>query len=486
MIRLLIPVILIFLISISLYSQERIQFILPQNILNQGQNVNLIIASTSEDQIHAVTIDIISTSTFNVVKSFFVKTSPSPKNYQINLTNNEEGTYIIHAYLRQAEGNEVIESHMHLFHLLNEGITDKYMKFKTENSKVYHDLSNNQSSSVIKREKLFRQNNDSSIVFAIDENYLYKPSFKISGFSGLADQNSKYFFADKNINNIYACYPESKKTTKLNAGKNVGYLEINQESNEGFYLFDIFNSIKVEWQPDQLSYTHLKEDLVIMSSEDISYINSLALNAGLAKKISYLLEDPKSENLASEPIKINSDNFYEQSLYPEFENISLFLKEVIYPSKTIKSKNNNLKREIILLSGVDKKWYSGKSLLIINGLPENDHEVFLQMKWKDLESVRLYRKIETLRNYYGPLGKNGVIEVVTKNRQISSDLIKPMFLTQESMFWNDPTDPKAAFMPLQFIGKNTQFYHGDRNGKFKLIEVSGDKVSIIKTYEVNN
>lgn len=478
--------IVIILICVSLNSQARIQFILPQNMLNQGEDVNFIIASTLENQTQAVTIDVVSASSLTVIKQFFVNTSTSPKNYQIKLNNNDEGTYIIHAYLRKVEENTVLESHMYTIHVLNEGRFDKYMKFKNENSLVYLTTDFNQSSYVNKREKLFRENKDSALVFAVDQNYLYKPSYKFSSSSGQADHVCRYFFTDKNVNNIYACYPESKKTVKLNPGKNVGYLDINKENDEGFYLFDIFNARKVEWQPDFLSYEDLKDDLIMMSPDDISYINSLAQDAGLTKKITYLLEDTKPENSFSESIKINADNYYEQNLYPEFENIPLFLKEVIYPSKTIKSKDDKLKREIILLSGVDKKWYSGKSLLIINGLPENDHEVFLQLKWKDLESVRIYRKIETLRNYFGPLGKNGVIEVLTKNRQNSSSLIKPEFLTKESLFLNNPADPKAAFMPLQFIGKNTEFYHGDRNGTFKLFEVTNDRVSILKTYEVND
>jgi len=475
----------IIVLSLPMFGQGKIQLILPQNIITKGENIQFILSATDQNTPKiAVNIDVLFANNLQIISQNHVFAIPSPKVYDIDLTNlKEEGSYIINAYILELGQNKILESHSYIFHQIDEGISNQFYAFKNKEIK-YVDNANITFSKLNKRQLIQNQNDAQIIQYAIDEKYSYKTTHHSLILSGEVDTVHRFYFGDKSVNNIYACYPNSKTSKKLTQTVDNSYLTISS-NEDNFYLFDIFNAQKVELQPNKIDYAKIVTDLVLLDKVDIDFINALSPSASLTKKISYLVDESVVNNKKSSSLEIKSDNFYELSQYPEFESIPLFLKEVIYPSKMVKSKLDKEKRDLILLSGVEKKWYTGKTLLIINDLPQPDHEVFLQMNWRELENIRLYRKVETLRNYFGPMGKNGVIEVYTKNYKASSAWITPNFLKEYQSTSPSIDDPKPRFKPLQFIGTNTANMHGDRIGKFNLFEVSKDKITLKSHYEVN-
>ncbi|HMP30721.1 MAG TPA: hypothetical protein PKD85_14035, partial [Saprospiraceae bacterium] len=383
----------------SIVGQNRIQFILPQNIYTKGEKIVLIIVPQNQNLSELpVTINIRSCESEKVLSQIFIYADSKNYIYEIDQPKDlTEGSYIISASLLAREESKIIEDHANIFHLLDLGLSEKYFTFET-NQYQYQNESKAPSVNIKLRQEFQLDPRNSGVLFSVDQRYLYKPSYINYYIEGQLDELHRLYFEGNDLNNVYAFFPRSRKAIKLMQATqmNMSNLPITRESVDGFYLFDTFKSKIKDINPRNPSNVPpAKYNLKLMRKDDIDFINSLADNAAITEKISYLVEDPKEMDREDE-YEIIADNNYNLTDFPEFESVPLFLKEVIYPSKIVKSKSGEKEREIVLLSSINKKWYTSKCLLIIDGLTQNNHEVLLQMSWRDISQIKLYRKVETL------------------------------------------------------------------------------------------
>jgi len=222
-----------------------------------------------------------------------------------------------------------------------------------------------------------------------------------------------------------------------------------------------------------------------MDTNVLDHINSLSNNASLNQKINHLLFETAIKNNLLPEVTIDADNKYELKNYQEFESLMLFIKEVVLPAKLVTTHKNKEQLEIIILSGVNKKWYPNKALLMVDGLPIHNHAMIKDLVWKDISSIQLFRKIETLRKYYGSMGRNGVIEISTKNNS-NQEIPKINLIENIEMVGIRKDDTRPFLKPLQFLGENTDFTHGDRIGKFYVFDFGAERLQLSTTYEVEN
>jgi hypothetical protein len=480
-------VLVFFLLTYGLgYSQNRIKVVLPQNIYTKSEKINLIVFPLDQNITKLpITVSIISCLSKNTISQYLLYADIHSKIYEIGVPSQlEEGSYIIKTSILAETENKIVEDHAHIFHLLENGISNRYYSFK-DNQYQIEDKSGNSIKNIHLREGLNQLATSSNLKFSIDEKFLFKPSYINYFKEGKVDTVHRYFYPNIEVNNLYAFYPGNRKTIKLTQSSNANnnYLTVNDFDNQGFYIFDTFKSKIADAKQQNITQENEKYEVVLLDKTDVEFINSLSESAIITERITYLIEDNIPLPQATD-VEVLSDNTYNLAEFPEFESVILFIKEVVYPAKIVKSKIKTAGREIILLSGINKKWYNDKAQLIINGVPQNDHEALLQMNWKDISTVRLYRKIETLKSYYGAMGRNGVIEITTKNATIPPNLSTPIFLQPKMVNERIKADSKPIFRPLQSIGQQEELTHGDRTGTFNLFEINGDDVILKSKYTV--
>ena len=488
MFRISIFLLLFTLYCSNLFGNQRIHFALPQNVFTKGELVPFLLKGIDPNYNQLpVTITVHACKDLKLVLQQHLLLNNKNPSYTLTLPEKMyEGSYVISAYVLEFNKPKIIESHAIVFHVIDQGISDQYYTFREAKSIISD--SSIEKTKVKCREKLTNINPTDNIKFSVDQSYYVKPKMKSEIHTGIADTLHRLYFKSDRVNNLIAFFQHNRKPLNLVASNDNNFIsgELSpDELHQKHFVFDAFTNKPIDLSAEVIPLPFLVSDFVSMDTNEIDHINGLSNNASLNQKINHLLfEIPIINNLLPD-VKIDADNTYELKNYQEFESLMLFIKEVVLPAKLVTASKNKEQLEIIILSGVNKKWYPQKALLMIDGLPIQNHAKIKELVWKDISSIQLFRKIETLRKYYGSMGRSGVIEITTKNKSTPENL-KLNLIENVEMFRIKIDDTRPFLKPLQFLGENTDLIHGDRIGKFYVFEFGAERLRLSTTYEVEN
>lgn len=171
------------------------------------------------------------------------------------------------------------------------------------------------------------------------------------------------------------------------------------------------------------------------------------------------------------PVLVTADNDYDLSKFQPFESLTLFMKEIMLPIKVIdKAKGKDLR----ILMNTTKEWFAQAPLLLVDGYIQTNAALIYDIPVQDVLSVHLYRNAETLLKHFGPMGRNGVIEVNTKSKGYSTPSILLAGLeSSTSSLSNNISDRSNEFNAggMQYFGNYTSsdklcFQLNDETGHF--------------------
>ncbi len=381
------------------------------------------------------------------------------------------GSYVLTAYLLQANGVDVAEEQTYIIHV-TDGKYDDYATFLAKDS-----IQSKSNGPVIKTNKrsdiakYLMGNNGCTIVntkFGIDKSY--SASIHVSA---AIDTIFRLFYmlSDPTISSKVVCFNQSNRTcTKVQDLGNgiISVLYSENKSNNNFIFLNI-NTIS-EYTNLSPHYPKTKTPVLIKANNYLP-INDLYNSSAERIKINQYFFEAKEDSLPVMVPKIKADNEYIMDNYEKFENLELFFKEVILPYKM---ENESGYKSIFLLTGIEKKWNKVKATLIIDGTIINDHTLLFDVKPQDLVSIKFYRKIETLRNYYGALGRNGIVEVTTKQPAKTNPFTFPNILKKRMTQTNYTLSPLPYLDPVFFI-EATNSAHNDCIGEFSIYSTTDGK-----------
>ena len=136
--------------------------------------------------------------------------------------------------------------------------------------------------------------------------------------------------------------------------------------------------------------------------------------------------------------------------YLAFESLELFFKEVAGGVR-IRTQGDDI--ALRLLNGDSKNWYAEEPVLLIDGQLQEDLSAMWDLNYSDCAEVRLYRTLNSIRGIFGPLGRNGILEVVTKSPGTAGLTTIPGLHPQISYDLNNvPTCPRKQ---QYFVLSNT-------------------------------
>lgn len=472
--------------SVYLFGQQKIHFTLPQNILTKGENLSLLIKKTTLSR-HTMPVMITIQSCRDISTIWKQQIDVDDDNYQYIASLPEkiyEGSYIITASVPELNRPNIIESHSIIFHIVHQGISEAYFAFKNTETTWNSTLT---AQKIQKRSSPTIKNPTENPVILVDKSYLWKPYTKKMIATGSADTLHRLYFQSEPNNNYVVFFYESRKPYNLQPSfeKNIVACTPSTDALRQFYfIFDVFTNKNIDIPNIDIMPKIALSDLVLMDVTDIDHINSLSENATLTEKINHIMYDAVTNQTNENNHPISNDNEYEMSDFQEFESLTLFIKEVVLPAKIVPSSKQKDQIEIILLSGVNKKWYPNKSLLMIDGKAVENHAIIREMAWKDISSIKIYRKTETLRKYYGSMGRYGVIEINTKKHYNTPTTSKNLILPISKSNVAPTADTRPRLKPIQYIGDIAQLTHGDRTGMFYLIEFGANQLILNTNYEV--
>ena len=481
------------LLLLSLYcsdiiGNQRIHFALPQNVFTKGELVPFLLKGMDPKYNHLpVTISVHACKDLKLVVLQHLNINHKNPAYTLTLPEKMyEGSYVISAYVLEYNKPKIIESHAIVFHVIDQGISDQYYNFREAKSLISDSFQEN--TKIKCREILKNINPTDNIKFSVDQSYYVKPKIKTEIYTGIADTLHRLYFKSDRVNNLLAFFQHNRKPLNLVASNENNFISgvlSPDEYHQKYFVFDAFTNKPIDLSAVVIPLPFSVSDFVSMDTNVLDHINSLSNNASLNQKINHLLFETAIKNNLLPEVTIDADNKYELKNYQEFESLMLFIKEVVLPAKLVTTQKNKEQLEIIILSGVNKKWYTNKALLMIDGLPIHNHAMIKDLVWKDISSIQLFRKIETLRKYYGSMGRNGVIEISTKNNS-NQEIPKINLIENIEMVGIRKDDTRPYLKPLQFLDKNTDLTHGDRIGKFYVFDFSAESLQFSTTYEVEN
>lgn len=170
------------------------------------------------------------------------------------------------------------------------------------------------------------------------------------------------------------------------------------------------------------------------------------------------------------------DDEYDLSKYLAFESLELFIREVILPLKIINKRNNH---SIRVLNADVKNWFDDAPKLMINGVFQPDIKQLFEIPFDQCTAIRLYRSLNTTRQRFGPIARNGIIEIITKPSYVTgSKPINITGLTKGSNYeWFKPGKAQGATpvlvpVPMLQVVKDSPgcYLHSDESGVFRYTE----------------
>jgi hypothetical protein len=483
-------VLLLLLVNINnLLGVQRIHFAIPQNIFTKGEKVPFLLKAINPSYHQLpVTISVHSCKDLKLVIQQQILIQQQNPSYILSLPEKmPEGSYVITAYILEYNKPKIMESHAIIFHIIDQGISETYYDFKDAKNMI--DNIPNETFIGKRRENPIGIGQSDHIKFSVDQSYFFKPKIKSEIQSGTVDSIHRLYFRSDRKSNLLAFFQHNKKPLNLFASNENGIISgvlSPDEYDQNFIVFDVFENkpldlLSIKIQPPFSSF-----DFITMNSYDLEHINGLSEDATLNQKINHLLFETPIKNSELTDTIIEADNRYELNHYQEFESILLFINEVVLPVKLVRTSKTQENIEIFILSSVNKKWYPMKALLLIDGQPIQNHEILTKLVWKDINSIQLFRKIETLRKYYGSIGRNGVMEITTKKNSLMNSPKVSHIENLGTVGISSESDSRAYLKPLQFLSNKKSLTHGDRKGKFFILEFGDEKLLLNTIYEVKN
>ena len=170
------------------------------------------------------------------------------------------------------------------------------------------------------------------------------------------------------------------------------------------------------------------------------------------------------------------DDEYDLSKFLPFESLELFIHEVVLPLKLIRKRNIH---SIRVLNADTKNWFEDAPVVMVNGILQPDLSPLFNIPYDQCLAIRLYRSLETTRQRFGPLARNGVIEIVTKpTYQAVEETLTLEGLTSNKTYQpaiplglNDET-PVLIPVPMFGMARSNPvcYTHSDETGAFRYAE----------------
>ena len=104
--------------------------------------------------------------------------------------------------------------------------------------------------------------------------------------------------------------------------------------------------------------------------------------------------------------------------YETFPDMATLAKELFLPLKFRKTKNETLLIKMFNADGEIRQFYKNPPLFIVDGYLTTDQTYFAGLEVDQLDTLELVWSFEKLRDFYGPLGYNGVVSVSSKNKNL--------------------------------------------------------------------
>jgi hypothetical protein len=443
-------------------------FNVPQSVFVANEEVKFAIASTSDKPLY-VYVKLQNTSSLDVLNAY-IKVSNKLALASVKLPNEiKAGSYILTSYLLNANGIDVAESHSYMIHV-TDGKCQNYEQLTSKSNK--NDTNTKRDVVLKKRSKIEGSSIKPATTYAIvNSEYAFTHSYQSSIFDNKSiDTCFRLFYKLTNgkndANKLAVLNLSTKFCSKVQDCSNGIVSTMFNESKANNEL--VFLDINAIASYDGLSYysPSLVERLTRSTVSDPASINKLYKQSTDRIKIKQYMAEQSSDSSANQLVKLKADNEYVMENYEKFETLDLFFKEVVLPYKIDRSKGDF---SIFLLTGVEKKWNKSKATLIIDGAIVNNHAKLFELKYEDVIAIRLYRKIETLRNHYGALGRNGVIEVTTKNPETIARFKIPNILNEKKNTDMSLMETIPDFDP-SFFATSPNAMHNDCTGKFEVYQ----------------
>ena len=446
--------VLLTFMAFAISAQSRLSVFIPQSVYMKGESIPIIL-SNSSDQFLYVYIDIWNPETRSCKSSVNIKCSTSSsKTYSVAMPPELDcGTSIIEVYYYNLEGEKIDQSVSAIQVLDNDC---KKTLYKIEGGSNLSQISAVQTK--INPRGTLSSPFNSEIHTITDTLDTYYRSQKVIASSTLAnkiDTAFRFFFLHDQISG-WTVFNSSNLTTKRiysNSEKNNYFYKSDQELSDQFSLIHIFNN-------RQQNMNYIKSfpniSLTAFSQNDVEYLyknfnkfrDELLINSYFTPAASF----DKEIVLESGIPYSKASNLYKTIDYLEFENLTIFFKEVVLPSRIRQEKNEPA---VFLLREDVKEFFSSPAKIFIDGRVVTQKE-FFELNWKDILFISIFRNNKVLVSKFGPLGNHGVIAIQTKK----PSTMVPGFVQEYKNFITLNNFQRT------WVLENKNFTHNDRLGVF--------------------
>ena len=347
------------------------------------------------------------------------------------------GTYILSLALYDDVYSRILEEEDHTIHVLGQGLNALSVFAKNQNN---NPIAFTSSEKLFTREQYCDPSSSVGLYTLVDSN--------LTRFDSYARHH-----ANINWNNIaqpvnfqkqltYRILPASINDLQLfydvqtSSVTQVKYLDgqagiVKMPDFKGIkaiqWVHVLSNAVESKITQNYPSLEWTKDDLVSITIDDIimkPWYDKLQTRALLQNVFDH---DTIVHRIAKPRLsEITADNEYDLSRYQPFESLTLFMKEIMLPIKVIEKARG---KDLRLLMGISKAWFVQSPLLLIDGTIQPSITTIYDLSVQDVSSIKLYRNADLLLKHFGPMGRNGVIEVITKSRSSATATINLSGLT---------------------------------------------------------
>lgn len=471
--------IFLFLGQVIWASGSKFTLILPQTAFVPGERVWFGLGNEAGNEATYLELNLYKAGTRLIVEHQYIKVDTLFGTYSFTLHPDiSAGSYVLSLSTAAINELAIVSESAQMIHVMSQDPETKYQVFADGVQGQFGDLAISRNITTRQVCEIPGSTGQASISYVVQKNYDTGRSVFYYENPGMKpDTCFRTYLSAKNTQNIFAFFPESRKTQKVSQGEN-GAISVVLKPGLGDGGFNLIDVLTGEDRNDAVlqsyalpSFNAKLAELDVDSRKTLASLHDSSLKREKLNRIFHsdrYFELHEDDGIA----QIKSDNHYEMSEYLEFESLELYLREVVLPVRLRKSKEG---RFINVLNGDFKKWLPGEAIIFIDGRLVKDHEVFLKMSWKDLKSIDLFRSIGKLKQYYGALGRNGIVEIKTNDagapevKYANALPLKRINFTQVDIH---STEPELS--AIHYFGKPgmPSLIHGDDQGQFTYFEVS--------------
>ena len=478
--------VLVFLIAIALgtlANGQNLKLVLPQNVCIASETIPygiILDADLAVDGEFPLVHIILYTSDGNAVVRYQQRAIGEIGTSLLNLSSDiGGGTYVLCASLLSASMESVIEESCVTLHIIEKDTRELYA-FQSQAPDTVNatDISTREemciesivqgtlgfSASVNARmhPSTWHYTNNETVPAQFDFGFRLDPG-SIDGFPALMNCDERVLHPIKNTGIVAIPDEEYSRNCQL----------VDMQSGKVYRTLK-FTYPKPTWgKQDLIPFTPKEQAAVILEKiEQRALINRIFQN-----------DLPEIEALRLSDSISAADDEYVLSEFMAFESLELFFKEVVGGARIRTQGDEILFR---LLNGDSKNWYNEEPALLIDGRLEEDLSALWDLKFEDCTEVRLYRTLQSIRGVFGPLGRNGIIEVNTRQPVTTGlTVLDGVYPWYDYDLKNVPATPEVAvFRPVQYFAPNRSlqvcFQHADDLGEFVFESVGLDSRTVVR------